>query len=259
MSDNDQEKPVAVEPVADEVQEPNGAEQLEGFGASDIQDEGAENNGEIVQEDGQGQPEGKGSKEDAGSDDGASDLSAEAQEKEVIPFSDPDSTDERVEEVALEQFKAKYGEEYDPFDTSHQVKFMRTLRSVEKLADEKVTQIRRAQENQKTLADSITKALPTPEAQKFADEMFLDLSTRESTKIREAMERGDHGPMVEFCKKAANEYSATPKAKQKVEEIRLRNRNKTPPPPTLEGSGGRGEAGGASDDSMDQLAGFGLS
>jgi hypothetical protein len=62
--------------------------------------------------------------------------------------------------------------------------------------------------------------------------------------------------MIEFCKQAAAEFENRQKAGKKIAQVK--DRSKSPPPPVLEGSGGRGEAGGASDDGMDQLAGFGL-
>lgn len=258
---DEQENKTTTEPVVDDLLEPSD-DQFEGFGGSgDDEDvdppvtaEPAKVDPPPVEVDppADAKPEGN---EPAKVDPPPAPPAPPAAKVEPPPVEKTD--DEKLEQMALEKFKATYKEEYDPFNTGHQVKFIRTVRSIEREEENRNNEAARIQRDREALANSITQVLDTQDAQAFADELFLDLPTRESEKIKNALASGDTGPFLDFCKKAAKDFSTRGKAAEKVNEVK--KKNTTPPPPVLEGSGGRGEAGGASDDSMDQLAGFGLS
>jgi len=162
----------------------------------------------------------------------------------------------RINAFAKQRFEEEAGEKYDPFNEDHQLSLATIAAEVAAEVKENIRESNRRIEVAQESGKKINNILPTSEMQKFADELFDGQTRREAKRIESALERGDYGPMLEFCEKAAKEFNARKTGGKKVEEIK--KRNSAPPPPVLEGAGGRGNPGGGTDDGMDQLEGFGL-
>ncbi len=257
-----EQKPDQIQEGNETVADADADEQLSGFGG-DLEDEEAEDG---VQDEAEQNADGEEDGTEEKADDKEEVVKAGA-DKEVESADEKSGDDQagsndkkalraEVTKIAKARFKEETGHDYDAFDEDHQAILFDIVSEVRSEIRTKAEEIQKVEDSRKTAGASIKSILPTEEIQKFADEAFLDLPTRKSAKIQDDIANGDYSSMIEFCKTAAKEYESRQKAGKKVAQTK--EKTKASPPPVLEGSGGRGEAAGASDDSMDQLAGFGL-